>query len=272
MKYLISILGQIFIKVNKQNTGIQKRQLTDKQPLTMVGNVDPNCPYCGNALAKKPGAKTKCPFCGSYIYVRTRPIDKKQVLVTKDEIEIVEEEWSIVNGTHTQFLFGKKERESIKAELTNKFGHPPVPEDIEWVRLNRQLSEEAQNNCWGAYTSTRLQMAEELRKRKKYDHALRTYLEVCYLNLNGPQNCTIYAYNVNTPRKEHRFIPKNGKLFIEIDRVLTILKKLNIQILDLKDMFFEIAVNQQNNLKLPLAPEKAWALLYDSLRNDGTRD
>ncbi|HOT98294.1 MAG TPA: hypothetical protein PKZ83_14285 [bacterium] len=268
----MKLLSILFRLVNTERNTSANRRLEPpppppKRPLSLVGNIDANCPYCGSALKKKPGAKTKCPFCGCYIFVRTRPIDKKQVLVTQDEIEIIEEEWAIVNGTHEFYLAGKRERESIRDELHKKFGHPPDKEDIEWVRLNRQLHREARENAWGGYTSTRRQMAEALQKRNKLDHALRTYLEVCYLDLNGPQNCTVYLYKEANPRKEPRFLPKEGMLAIEIDQVISISKKNGITVSELKRLFFEIANKQHQNLRLPLSPEKAWELVDKQLRD-----
>ncbi|HOX41872.1 MAG TPA: hypothetical protein PK263_06850, partial [bacterium] len=137
--------------------------------------------------------------------MRTRPLDKEKVLLTKDDIAIVEEEWSILNGTHDQYLAGKHERESVRNELTKNYGSPPSEDDVDWVLLNRQLSKEASSDEWGAYTSTRLKMAEALRKRNKPDHALRTYLEVAYLNLNGPRNFVYYS-DKNKGR-DTRFVP-----------------------------------------------------------------
>ncbi len=56
-----------------------------------VGNIDPFCPYCQRELEKKPLSKKKCPCCGKDIYVRTRPSDRKRILVTLDQLPIVED-------------------------------------------------------------------------------------------------------------------------------------------------------------------------------------
>ncbi len=72
--------------------------------LTAIGNLDPVCPYCGNQLAKKPGRKAKCPDCGNFIHVRTRPLDNQKVLVTEQQMEAINEQWGIV---HPQFTLGQ---------------------------------------------------------------------------------------------------------------------------------------------------------------------
>lgn len=58
-----------------------------------AGRVDNACPNCHQELIKRPGRKTKCPHCGTFIYVRTRPLDRKRVLVTADEARRLQAEW-----------------------------------------------------------------------------------------------------------------------------------------------------------------------------------
>jgi len=58
-----------------------------------IGRLDDVCPNCGTALAKRPGSKTKCQRCGGLIFVRTRPFDRKRVLLTEVQAKIVEAEW-----------------------------------------------------------------------------------------------------------------------------------------------------------------------------------
>src|ERR1700733_3999817 len=74
-----------------------------------IGNIDAVCPNCNQRLDKKPGRKKKCPHCGRFIYVRTRPSDEKKVLVTEAQAERIEEQWFIVHGgTHEAFLLAKR--------------------------------------------------------------------------------------------------------------------------------------------------------------------
>jgi len=62
--------------------------------LSEVGNLDSVCPYCAAALEKKPSRKKKCPDCNNFIYVRTRPFDRKRVLVTEAQRDLIDVEWS----------------------------------------------------------------------------------------------------------------------------------------------------------------------------------
>src|SRR5260370_40667892 len=53
------------------------------------------CPYCREVLARVPGGKTKCPPCGEFILVRTRPRDGARVVVTKAAADPIERDWNI---------------------------------------------------------------------------------------------------------------------------------------------------------------------------------
>ncbi len=69
-----------------------------KQKYETLGNTEPICPYCAKPLDKMPGRKTKCPFCANFMYVRTRPADKKRVIVTEQDAAKIEEQWNIESG------------------------------------------------------------------------------------------------------------------------------------------------------------------------------
>ena len=63
-----------------------------------LGNTEPVCPYCAKPLDKMPGRKTKCLFCANYMYVRTRPADKKRVVVTEQDAAKIDEQWMVEKG------------------------------------------------------------------------------------------------------------------------------------------------------------------------------
>ena len=153
-----------------------------------IGNIDAICPYCNQVLKKKPGRKKKCPSCSQFIYVRTRPSDKKQVLATEAQAEQIEEQWSVVNGTHDTYLRVKRRFAEEKTRLATRFGREPSDNDVQWGLLNQELLEHVQQRNWGLFRNTKFAMAEILRKENRLPAALGGYLEVCYLDLNGPHN------------------------------------------------------------------------------------
>ena len=147
-----------------------------------------------------------------------------------------------------------------------------IPEnDIKWGLLNKHLLEYSENNDWGLYRNTRFEMAEILRKEMKLRGALKTYLEVCYFDLNGPMN----RGGTDDPEilKEFPvFDPKSA--FIApgiIDRVKIISKKLRMNLNQIKEIFISHNEKLWRNLKLPISPEKAWKDLELEIRKTSTK-
>ena len=117
-----------------------------------------------------------------------------KVLVTDNQAELIEEQWSIVNGTHDEYLARKQKIEGERSRLAKQFSRAPSENDVKWGLLNKEVTEHAVNGMWGLYRNTRFQMAELLRKEGKLKQALFTYCWVCYLDLNGretPRNSAI---------------------------------------------------------------------------------
>lgn len=54
--------------------------------------IGTKCPYCNAPLNPVPQRKKKCPSCGKFIFVRTRPSDRQRVLVTEEGAKRIDEE------------------------------------------------------------------------------------------------------------------------------------------------------------------------------------
>jgi predicted RNA-binding Zn-ribbon protein involved in translation (DUF1610 family) len=248
-------------------SGIKKVFLKPSQSsrLEKIGNVEAVCPYCDVALEERPARKNKCPNCGNFIYVRTRPVDDKKVLVTEAQIDLIEEQWAIYHGIHDEYLTQKAIVEQEKAELTQRFGCPPAQNDVQWSLLNKQIIEHSKSGNWGFYRNTRFEMAEILRKEGKLKQALSTYLEVCYLDLNGPNN----TGGITSPEILKKNPPFSADFaFLApgiVERIVKIIKKLQIESADVQNMFIEIATTQCKNLKLSVSPKQAWSQLETQL-------
>ncbi len=220
------------------------------------------CPYCHKVLVKIPGAKTKCPHCGEFMFVRTRPKDNARVVVTKNEAEKIDEEWLIVAGVHDNFVAEKKEFTKEKEILRKRFGcKEPSDIDIKWSLLNKQLMEHAQNGDWGLYRNVKFQMAEILHREMKLKNALQTYLEVCYLDLNGPNNTS--EINDSSLLKEFPpFEPSEDNSFLApgvIERIQRILKKLELEKEKVKTDFIEHNSLIKQSMRLPVDPATCWS-------------
>lgn len=229
--------------------------------LPKIGVSDPVCPYCSGLLERKPAKKMKCPHCGKFIYVRTRPQDQVKVLVTDQQAEIIEEQWSIVNGTHEEYVAGKQKIEAERTRLAKQFGQAPSENDVKWGLLGREAIEQALNGNWGLYRNTRFQMAEVLRRESKLKQALSMYCWVCYLDLNGPRN-TSGLKDPELLREFPSFSPKEAFLAPGIiSRMTRIIEKLNLDQENVFSLFLEAAGLDHKGLKLPVQPEDAWLSL-----------
>lgn len=218
------------------------------------------CPYCQKDLKKVPGRKTKCPHCGEFMLVRTRPNDNVRVVVTQEEAGKIEEEWAIFNGTHDDYLAEKEKIKKEKKALKNRFGKDPTENDVHWSLLNKSLIEHAQNGDWGLYRCARFDMAEILRKEKKLKRALQAYLEVSYIDLNGPNN--LGGVNDEDSLKIFPpFDPVAGYASLApgvIDIIRKIIKRINIDMPEVKTIFIRHNSLIEKSLRLPLSAKDAW--------------
>jgi hypothetical protein len=233
--------------------------------LPIIGGSEPVCPNCSGLLRRKPAKKTKCPQCGKFIYVRTRPHDQLKVLVTEQQADLIEEQWSIVNGTHEVYLAQKRKTEAEQARLAKQFGKTPSENDIKWGLLGKDALEHAVNGNWGFYRNARFQMAEVLRNESKLKQALSFYCWVCYLDLNGPRN-TSGMIDKELLREFPPFSPKEGFLAPGIiSRIARIIEKLKLDQEGVSLMFQEVAANDFKGLNLPLPPKVAWETVKQEL-------
>ena len=249
---------------SSRNATPSHRVKKTRKRLEAIGNTDAICPYCQNALEKKPGRKKKCPKCGEFIYVRTRPSDEQKVLVTESQAEMIEEQWAIVNGTHREFLANKKRYENERQRLRKQFGSEPSKDDIQWGLHNQDLIEHASNQRWGSYTNTRLQMGDILRKKSKDTQAISTYLEVCFLDLNGPNNTSRTTMKECPPWEPNACNSEVAPAVITY--IVRLMKKMDIDESQVKELFETRASMVKENLQLPLSVSKAWLIIIKEIR------
>lgn len=230
------------------------------------------CPYCNKQLEKSPSRKKACPYCNKYIFVRTRPIDRKSVLVTSEQVDVIEMEWHIVNGTIDEYREKKRECDQIRKKLRKKFGKEPSEYDIQWYIFNKQLFEHAKNNDWGLYRNTRFNMGELLRKEKNLKDALCTYLEVCYIDLNSPNNLG----GLGEYWDPIRYPPFNPNKFANLapgvlERINRIIKKEKFSKHEVYDIYFQHNRKIKAHLKLPVTVEESWDVVQKEIVFDDER-
>jgi len=228
------------------------------------------CPYCGFKLEKSPSKKTKCKNCHNYIYVRTNLITKEKMLLTEDQIkELDKEREEIAAKVHAletalsdydTWMEFKKVKKQLSEENKNLKDF-----DIIWGILNKQQIEYARQNNWGLFRNSHYGMFAILNAEKRVKEALEMLLEVCYYDINGPNNLS--ATNGNIFKDFPPFDLKSGFTAPGLVSSIKELKEqLNLQWDDVKNGFIERATKVRIKT-MPLSPEKAWEILYDDLYN-----
>lgn len=110
-------------------------------------------------------------------------------------------------------------------------------------------------------------MAAILERYERAAEALKYYLEVCYLDLNGPQNTGgIEDPELRTSLNVHDFMIEDAFLApAVIDKILEIILGLKLDENQVCQKFMRVAERNSANLKLPVSPETAWEKLSAEL-------
>jgi uncharacterized Zn finger protein (UPF0148 family) len=254
-------------KCGDENLRTEQPPRSLKITLTAIGRLDNTCPNCGVVLALRPGRKTKCPHCGNFIFVRTRPFDRQRVLVTEEQARVLEAEWSSFARVQIRPTLNQEEMATIRTLLAKKFGKPPSDSDVAWAYLNQKTLDYAKHRQWGLYRNTRLSMAAVLEETGKLEAALRHYLEVCYLDLNGPQNRgQVVTSGNSTVAPGCDFSLEDAFLApAVVDKIMEIILALKLDEHRVRDDFMHFAEPEMRGLRLPITPKIAWDKLAAEL-------
>ncbi|MBU0894655.1 MAG: hypothetical protein KKB88_04390 [Nanoarchaeota archaeon] len=220
-----------------------------------IGEID-SCPYCNKKLEVIPKAKKKCPHCEKYIFSRTRPLDRKKILIREDQKEDLEKEW--------EKYYTQKEEESLiedpkymkaKKELEKQFEKEPSVNDVKWRKIAKEEIENIKGRKWGLYRNNQLEKVNILSKEGKHLQALEFLLFICYLDINGPNNVCLgfkddKDFNPSTAFLAPGIIHMINK---ESDQISYNEKKT-------KELFFKVA-KKYTPTKAPISLEKAWKKL-----------
>jgi hypothetical protein len=256
----------------------------------------PECPYCHRVLAKVPGAKTRCPNCGEFMFVRPRPLDRARVVVTKADADVIEEDWSIAGNADEPNFYNstgriapqvisvgvdvtqadagviehwptvtkaaeqdiiyprtsrkevEEEREKLRLSARGADQHEPSDDEVKWSLLNKWSTRQAAAQEWGAYKRMELSKAAFLARRCKFSDALRHYLYVCALDLNG---ATSKAFDTHSGRLDPYIL----------DQVTRIFGKLRLRREEIGNLFRSSYAERA----LPLPVDECWAYLQNAL-------
>jgi hypothetical protein len=217
------------------------------------------CPYCFQALKKIPGAKTMCPHCSCFMFVRTRPEDFSRVVVTSAEAARIETDFQILAGARepdfryiTTESEVKAERERLKESFAAKAGTGPSDDDVKWGLLNQKAINSAH---------IYLTMAEFLARRWRLREALELYLYVCILDLNGAQNMGGFKNDPELLRQLPAFDPNRSNLApVVLDQITRIARNLQFGKGKLRAL-----IEKKYESKFPISADQCWFFLEKAI-------
>ena len=240
------------------------------------------CPYCKNGLKKVPSAKTKCPACKEFMYVRTR-VDGVRAVVTKLQSEEIEKDWQHFGPSVDWFKYIDIDQSSLsfkkdKKELVDRFnGKEPSLNDVLWKIFNGQLIRYSAEKEWGLYRNTIFQMGCLLLSEGKDIQGLRTFLEVCYLDLSmGSLDAAKYGPLIEVAiekgllgESEERFFDGYSTLApVIIDGIKRISKDLNLDIDEVMHIHNEHLIKVKDALNVPMTLEVSWNSIKQEIDRD----
>jgi hypothetical protein len=114
------------------------------------------------------------------------------------------------------------------------------------------------------FRNTRLRMAQLMQEEGKYKRALEFYLEVCYIDLNGPQNHE--GFTPELLKDYPNFDPKESFLASGVlYETSSLIKELSLTESEAKTMFFEHNGRAVSGFRLPVSLDQAWTKLGPEL-------
>jgi hypothetical protein len=228
----------------------------------------PECPYCHNLLDKMPQSKKKCPTCKKEIIVRTDPIEKKKILLRDDQLEEFEMKLQEIrhhnaiqrilknlNVDSTQF---NQTKENFKL----KTGREPTDNEVVLKIIDTVGYHHFKNLDMGLFRNTIQSKGDLFKSSGDLRNALIMYLELCYIDLNGPNNCGSCKDEPELLNEYPPFDPNNSvDAFLApgiLNYIDQLTNELNLTKDQLKEIFFNHNLKVEKSKKLPLPVQEAW--------------
>ncbi len=146
------------------------------------------CPSCSGGLKKVPGAKTKCPNCSEFVYVRTDPRTKSRRVVKEAELEDIEDAWAILNGSYEARQESKREREFERGNLASVLKRQPTESELDLHLIHRELVDHLKFRQMGLARNDYLLRGQIEFKEGNFHAAAICFLTVVLLDGNGATN------------------------------------------------------------------------------------
>jgi len=235
----------------------------------------PECPYCHNLLDKMPLSKKKCPQCKKEIIVRTDPVEKKKILLREDQLDEFEKKLQQIRCHKTiqrilnNLNIDATQFDQTKENLKMKIGGEPTEKDVALEIVDNIGYHYFKNLDMGLFRNTILYKGDIFKASVDFRNALITYLELCYIDLNGPNNCGSSKGYPELLKEYPPFNPKNSVNASLAPGILQYIQQINKELNftkdQIKEIFYEHNLKVKKSRKLPLSIQDAWVILEPGL-------
>jgi hypothetical protein len=259
---------------------LAEQRKTGTVPLPESAKIDetgpkPECPYCHKILDKMPLAKKKCPNCKMDIRVRTDPVEKKKILLREDQLEEFEKKLQEIQNQKTiqrilnNLNIDSTQFDQTKEKLKMRTGKEPTEKETVLEIIDNIEYHHFKNLDMGFFRNTILYKGDIFKSSGDLENALITYLELCYIDLNGPNNRGSFKGDREFLKEYPPFNSKNPvDSFLApgiLNYIIQINKELNLTKDQIKEIFFNHNVKVEKSRKLPLSVQEAWVRLEAEL-------
>ena len=135
--------------------------------------------------------------------------------------------------------------------------------------LYKLMIKHAKNHELGLYRCDRYDLALLHKSKKEYFEALLLFLEVFYLDINGPQNVGhMFDPELDKGRKTKEWDPRHTFIAPAVIYYCQLMmKRTKTPIESVKKTFAQAMLTHFENFKLPISPEEAWPRIENNILN-----
>lgn len=231
-----------------------------RQPVPIPVPTTPVCPYCRAPVKVIPRYKAVCQRCGQTFYARVRPGEKLATLLTARQAAALDEN----RAARERPIPGRKAWLDPNEGRFNWFWAYSTAEG-QWRALRKSLALHARDGNWLLYRNARYEMAELRRRQARLKEATELYLEVWYLDLNGPHDC----WGTMGQRRVYEnaaWYPPEGLTTPVVARwTHRLAVHFHLDKEAVERIFRDVAQRSFQQLELPLAPAEAWRTIRNEL-------
>ena len=258
-------IDQEKIAVNEEN--IESYSKRFKEAWKPVGNLKPECPYCGHKFEEMPQRKRKCPSCKKSFYSRTIPQKDKKSLLREEDLPILEKQYNAIANI---ILYSKNdpEYETSYEDLKKQFGAKPRVNDVLWRIFNIRIIQTISEGDYGVFCNAHLEAAEILRDDKNFLRSLAYLFYVCYLDINGAHNGMGGNGLSDTDTKS--FQKKHSKLAPGVIYKIMKLAELAELTIDEQEEIYYYSMNEYNGFPYPIySYTESWEHIKKAIEEAG---